>query len=261
MTTFARQSALLPFLEKLERSGSFGAEEEDAILGLPFTSMQIDANRDFMREGQPVGCSTFVLAGMVGAYKQDRRGHRQVVSIYIAGDMLDLHSVPVPETAAALQSLVPTTVLQVPHAALRDIAARFPNLAMAFWRETVIDAGILMEWVMNVGQRDARCGMAHFLCELAYRTLRATPSDGMEIPYALTQFAMADILGLTPVHVNRTLQRLRSEGLIDTIDRSIQRILDWDGLARVGDFNPGYLHFDTHEKTSADCRPKVAQSR
>lgn len=239
-----RQSALLPFLEKLERRCEFSDEEASAILHLPFTTSQIEANRDFKHENQPVDCSTFVLAGMIGAYKQDPRGHRQVVSIYISGDMVDLHSVPVPETPAALQSLVATTVLLIPHSALREIAARFPNIAMAFWRETVIDAGILMEWVMNVGQRDARTRMAHFLCEMAYRCLRTTPPDGMEIPYALTQFAFADILGLTPVHVNRTLQRLRGEGLIDTVDRSIQRILDWKDLARVGDFDPGYLRID-----------------
>lgn len=237
-------SALLPFLEKLKRRCEFSPEEKAAILSLPFTSMQIASNRDFRLEGALVDSSCFVLEGVVGAYKQDRRGHRQVVSIYIRGDMVDLHSVPVPSTAANLQSLIATTILSVPHAALRDVAIRFPNIAFAFWRETVVDAGILMEWVMNVGQRDARARMAHFLCELAYRCQRATPEDGMEIPYAITQFSMADILGMTAVHINRTLQRLRSDGLIQSVDRSIQRILDWHGLAKLGEFHPAYLHID-----------------
>ena len=104
---------------------------------------------------------------------------------------------------------------------------------------------------MNIGQRDARTRMAHFLCELAYRCQRSTPEDGMEIPYAITQFALADILGLTAVHVNRTLQRLRNEGLIDTVDRSIQRILNWNGLAKVGEFDPGYLHIDEEDRRRA----------
>jgi CRP-like cAMP-binding protein len=238
------QTALLPYLEKLERRCQFTPEERQAILSLPFDSAHIEANRDFKREAQPVDRSCFVLEGMVGAFKQDRRGHRQVVSIYIRGDMVDLNSVPLPETTAALQSLVPTTVLQVPHAALVDIAGTFPKIAMAFWRETVVDTGILMEWVMNIGQRDARTRMAHFFCELAYRCQRSTPKDGMEIPYAITQFALADILGLTAVHVNRTLQRLRNEGLIETVDRSVQRILNWKGLAKVGEFDPGYLHIN-----------------
>lgn len=248
MTSFRQASALLPFLEKLERRCEFTLEEQQAILTLPFQSTQIEANRDFKHEAQPVDCSIFVLTGMVGAYKQDRRGHRQVVSIYISGDMVDLHSVPLPETAAALQSLVPSTFLQVPHSNLAEIAAQYPKIAMAFWRETVVDAGILMEWVMNVGQRDARARMAHFLCELAYRCRRASPEDGMEIPYAITQFSMADILGMTAVHINRTLQRLRNDGLIETVDRSTQRILDWKGLAKVGEFDPGYLHIDDRER-------------
>ncbi|QIK95530.1 Crp/Fnr family transcriptional regulator [Sphingomonas sp. HDW15A] len=255
----ARQSpALLPFLQKLERGCTFTGEERDAILALPFTPMQIEANRDFLREGQPVDCSTFVFSGMVGAFKQDRSGRRQVVSIYIPGDMVDLHSVPVPETAAALQSLVATTVLHVPHPALRDIAARYPKIAFAFWRQSVLDAAILMEWVMNLGQRNARCRTAHFLCELAYRAHRRTPADGSRIPYGVTQFALADILGLTPVHVNRTLQLLRSEGLIDTIDRSIHRILDWKGLVKAGDFHPGYLKLDEEAMTGWSCHPQVA---
>lgn len=239
-----RQSALLPFLEKLERRCEFSDEEAEAILTLPFTSVHIQANRDFVHEGTAVDTSCFVLDGMIGAFKQDRRGHRQVVSIHIRGDMVDLHSVPVPAPAASLQALVPTTVLRVPHQALREIAIRFPNVAFAFWRETVVDAGILMEWVMNVGQRDARSRMAHFLCELAYRCQRSTPEDGMEIPYAVTQFSMADILGMTAVHINRTLQRLRSDGLIQSVDRSIQRIVDWRALARLGEFDPSYLHID-----------------
>ena len=241
MTSF-QQSALYPFLEKLERRSEFTAEEQQVILSLPFNSIHLEANRDFAREGQLTDSSTFVLEGMIGAYKDDRRGRRQIVSVYIRGDMVDLHSVPVPETAAALQSLVPTTVLRVPHDALREAAVRYPNIAMAFWRETVVDAGILMEWVMNVGQRGARSRMAHFLCELSYRIERSAPADGTEIPYAITQFCMADILGMTAVHINRTLQGLRQERLIETVDRSIQRILDWGGLAKAGDFHPGYLH-------------------
>lgn len=237
-----KHSALRPFVERLQSRCPLAPEERQALFDLRFSKTQINANRDFKRELQSVDCSTFVLNGMVGSFKQDRRGHRQVVSVHICGDMVDLHSVPVPQTAAGLQSIVPTTVLLIPHAALRDIASRFPNIALAFWRETVIDAAILMEWVMNVGRRDAHARMAHFLCELAYRSAGSAPSDGAVIPYAITQFAMSDILGLTSVHVNRTLQRLRNEELIDRNERLGQRVLDWDGLARVGDFDPGYLN-------------------
>ena len=105
MNSPTSHSALTPFLEKLQRRCTLTPEEQQAILDLPFTTSQIDANRDFKHENQPVDCSTFVLVGMIGAYKQDRRGHRQVVSIYIPGDMVDLHSVPVPETPAAARNI------------------------------------------------------------------------------------------------------------------------------------------------------------
>jgi CRP-like cAMP-binding protein len=237
-------SALKPFLDKLEHRSNLRQEEREALLELPFTTVQIASNRDFVHQGQELHSSIFVLEGMVGAFKQNRRGYRQIVAVFIRGDMVDLNSVPVPEAASNLQTLVTTTILQVPHAALRDLAIRYPNLAFAFWRESVIDASILMEWVMNVGQRDARGRMAHFLCEIGYRNVRSLPADGTEIPYPITQFALGDILGLTPVHINRTLQKLRAERLIETVDRSIQRIVDWDRLAKAGDFTPDYLQFD-----------------
>ena len=105
-----------------------------------------------------------------------------------------------------------------------------------------MDAGILMEWVANVGRREAKVRLAHFICELAWRAATDEPKDGMVIPYPITQFQLSEILSLTPVHINRTLQALRQEALIETIDRSIQRVLSWRRLASVGDFDPHYLH-------------------
>lgn len=239
------------FLERFEARASFSAEERHAILALPFLPKQVAPNRDFVRQGERVAHSTFVLDGMVGAFGQDRQGNRQIVSIYINGDMVDLHTVVLPEAVSALQALTPTTILQVPHSSLREIGQNHPRLAEAFWRQCVVDAGILMEWVVNVGRRDARARMAHFLCELACRAARDRPQDGMIIPYAITQFQLSDILSLTAVHVNRTLQSLRQDGLIESVERSIQRILDWEGLTRVGEFDPTYLHLGMGPKRQA----------
>lgn len=237
-------SAMLPFLRALEARSILSSEEQQAILGLPFTPQQIRANYDFIRQSEPLTHSTFILDGVVGSYKQDREGNRQIVALFINGDMVDLHSVVVPEAMAYLQALTTTTVLRVPHAALLELAHAHPNIAEAFWRHCVVDAAILMEWVVNVGRRDAKSRMAHFFCELATRSVEGPLRDGILIPYAITQFQLADILSLTAVHINRTLQGLREAKLIESDGRSMHRILDWKGLAKLGDFDPTYLQLD-----------------
>lgn len=235
-------STMRPFLRSLEARSYLEDPERQAILDLPFTPMQVKPNRDFVRQDQRITHSCFVLDGVVGSFKQDHEGNRQIVSIFIDGDMVDLHSVVVPEAPAALQALTTTKILQVPHSALREIARKFPNIAEAFWRHCVVDAGILMEWVVNVGRRDAQTRLAHFFCELATRSVRGTPEDGMVIPYPITQFQLSDILSLTAVHTNRTLQALRQERMVETVDRSMHRILDWGALLRRGNFDAAYLH-------------------
>lgn len=231
---------MTPFLRKLEARASFSAEERAAILELPFTPRQITANRDFVQRGEQVTHSCFVLEGMVGTFGQSRNGARQITSVFMNGDMIDLQTVVLPEAMSAFQALTTTTILQIPHSALRKAGHRFPNLAEAFWRECVIDASIINEWVVNVGRRDARSSMAHLFCELACRSGTATPENGHRFAFPVTQNHLSDMLGLTPVHVNRTLKGLREDRLLELSGRMVE-ILNWDRLAQVGDFDPTYL--------------------
>lgn len=244
-------SSMLPFLRTLEARSHLDAEEQQAILDLPFVPAQVRANHDFVRQGERLTHSCFVLDGVVGSFKQDSDGNRQIVSVFINGDMVDLHSVVVPEAPSALQALTSSTILRVPHSALRQLARDRPNIGEAFWRHCVVDAGILMEWVINVGRRDARKRMAHFFCELASRSAGGIPEDGMVIPYPITQFQLSDILSLTAVHVNRMMQALRQSRLLESVERSSHRILDWNGLALTGDFDPGYLHLSDRQVAQA----------
>ena len=138
---------MAPFLETLEQRSSLSEEERNAILDLPFRPHHVNANQDFVQHGEEVTYSSFVLEGMVGMFGQNRRGERQITAVFVGGDMIDLQTVVVPETFAALQALSASTVLLVPHAALRQAADRFPRIGEAFWRECVFEAAILSEWV------------------------------------------------------------------------------------------------------------------
>jgi CRP-like cAMP-binding protein len=231
---------LQPFLDKLVSRSRLGAPEQRAIRALPARPAQIQTNRDFVRIGERVQHACFVLAGLVGRFSQSRDGTRQITAVHVPADMVDLHSVVAPEACSALQALSVATILRVPHEALREAARRYPAIAEAFWRECVVDAAVLAEWVFNVGRRDARSRLSHLLCEVACRVAGPRVRSGSSIPFPATQAHLADMTGLTSVHVNRTLQGLRQEGVVDLHSRMIH-IIDWDRLVRIGDFKSDYL--------------------
>jgi CRP-like cAMP-binding protein len=129
----------------------------------------------------------------------------------------------------------------IQHEALHDICERYPRLGAAFWREALIDTAIFREWVMNVGQREGVSRMAHVLCELVVRLRAVDLVEDHVCDLPITQGEFADALGFTPVHVNRVLQQMRAEGLIETQGTKLT-IPDWDKLKEVGEFDPTYLH-------------------
>ena len=114
---------------------------------------------------------------------------------------------------------------------MREIARTHHGIAEAIWRDTLIDASIFREWIVNVGRRDARERIAHLFCEMYVRmaSVGLAGDNGFEL--RLTQGQIGEATGLTPVHVNRTLQDLRKSGLIASESRYL-RILDWAGLRR-----------------------------
>ena len=228
------------FLEKLTSRSVLGEQERQAILSLPGHPVQVQANRDFIRLGERVNHASLIVDGLVGRFGQNREGNRQITAVHIPGDMADLESVVAPDAGSALQALTVTTIMKVPHAALREAARRYSAIAEAFWRECVVDAAVLAEWTVNVGRRDARARAAHLLCEIACRSGAVDENGGRSFPFPATQTHLGDMMALTPVHVNRTLQSLRREGLVE-IQNRVVRILDWEAMADVGEFDPTYL--------------------
>lgn len=237
---FTDAAPLQPFVDKLVSRSQLGHAEQRALLSLPANPVQIQTNRDFVRLGERVHHASFVVAGLVGRFGQNREGNRQITAVHIPADMANLHSVVAPDACAALQALSVTTILRVPHDALRAVARRFPAIAEAFWRECVVDAAVLAEWIVNVGRRDARSRLAHLLCEITCRVEGKGGKVGSTIPFPATQLHMADMAGLTSIHVNRSLQSLRRDGIVDVHSREIH-ILDWKRLRQVGDFDADYL--------------------
>ncbi len=236
----SNHSALSRFLERLLSRSVLSAEEQQAILGLTSHTHQIRPNSDIVSPGDTVDHACLVAHGLAGRFDQMADGRRQITCLYIRGDMCDLHSVVSPTAAWGIAALTTSTVLHVPHRELRQLAATYPAVAMAFWRDVTADASVLAKWVGNVGRRDARSRIAHLLCEMGLRMEEARLGTRTCFAFEVTQQQLSDATGMTAVHVNRTIQALRADGVIQTPGRMVH-VEDWDRLAGIADFDPAYL--------------------
>ena len=204
---------------------------------------EIGARRDIVREGEPPRAVRVVLEGWGCRYKQLPDGRRQVVSFFIPGDLCDANIFILKEMDHSIGSITPMKYAEIAPAEFETLMASSPRITQALWWHELVNAAVAREWTTNVGQRTAYERIAHLFCELfvRLRTIGATRDGSCDFP--LTQTDIADATGLTPVHVNRTLQELRADGLIELNRRSLT-IPDLDALMRVAMFNPNYLHMD-----------------
>jgi CRP-like cAMP-binding protein len=137
--------------------------------------------------------------------------------------------------------LTRSEVAFIPRQSIIDLCFTHPSVGLALWLDTLVDAAVFREWIANVGRRDARARVAHLLCEFGLRHEAAGLGDATHYELPMTQEHLADATALTPVHVNRVLQHLGTDGLISKKRGSIT-IEDWAALRKVGDFNDAYLH-------------------
>ena len=174
-------------------------------------------------------------------YKTLRNGSRSIVSFHIAGDMVDLQSSLVMIADHGIRTHVPTVIVEYAHADILCIAADHPEIGRAFWFDTLIDASIFREWQLNVGRRNARERIAHLLLEMAYRMRAGGVIDATTMLFPISQADLADAVGISAVHANRSLQSLRRDGLIRTYGKTVV-IEQWDAMAEMSDFTPVYMH-------------------
>jgi CRP-like cAMP-binding protein len=232
-----------PMIRKIESICTLNDDERRALQNLPMQVMAIKADQDIVREGDRPSRSCLILSGFACTYKVTAQGKRQIVSFNLPGDVPDLQSLHLKVLDNSVSTISPCSVGFIAHEALRDVCNRYPRIAAAFWRETLIDAAIFREWVMNVGRRETYNRMAHVLCELMVRLRAVGLAEGHSCDLPITQGEFADALGVTNVHVNRVIQQLRAEGLIELSGDRLN-IPDWEKLKQVGEFDPTYLHME-----------------
>lgn len=248
MARCTTNEAIALFLNRLVLRSSLGDAERAAILDLAKVSEIDDVERDFVRVGDRLSHACLVVDGMVARFAQIQDGARSFVALHIPGDLADLFSVVEPNVTWALHALCPTRILRIPHHTLRELVERYPALGMAFWRDTVTDANILAQWTVNIGRKDALASVAHLLAEMAMRHQANGLGSEKEYPFPITQADLADAVALTPVHLNRVLKRLREDNIAVKEANSV-RILDFQRLAYLGEFDAAYLQLARDDRT------------
>jgi CRP-like cAMP-binding protein len=230
-------------VKRLERRSPLGPENRQILLSLPHTLRRLGANAHIVRDGDAPEYCALLLSGFAFRYKLTGEGARQIISLHIAAEFLDLQNSFLGVADNSVQTLTECEVALVPIGVIHDLALTNPTIGRALWIDTLIDASIFREWVVNVGRRDSRARVAHMLCEFSLRLEAAGMARNHHYELPMTQEQLADAVGLTSVHVNRVLRQLEEEGLIDRNRRAIT-ISDWARLRDAGDFNERYLHHD-----------------
>jgi CRP-like cAMP-binding protein len=201
----------------------------------------VPAHRPVMRAWEPVHESTLLLDGWTARAKDLEGGERQITEINLPGDFVDLHSFTLKMLDHDVIALTNCELVTVPHERLQEITVKFPHLTRLLWFSTNLDASIHREWMLSAGRRTALGRVAHLFCELLVRLQLTGLASDDSYDFPLTQVQLADCLGLTSVHVNRTLQDLRKRGIIELRDKRL-RILDLPALKQAGEFDPCYLY-------------------
>lgn len=230
-------------LLKLRARDEISAVEEQAIRAAASETREYPADKTFIKAGEQVSHSTVLLEGLICRYKDLRDGQRQITELDVPGDIADLHGFTLKRLDHNVMTLTPSRVAILPHDKLVSITDEHPHLTRIYWFSTNLDAAIHREWEVSLGRRTGISRMAHLFCELHVRLGIVGLADGMSYDLPLTQADLSECLGLTPVHVNRTLKELREQALVEFKGGRVT-IGDMASLKRVAEFDPAYLYLE-----------------
>ncbi len=234
--------AAIHFVRKLEVFAPLAPDGEQALHDLALKRPRsCPAHADLISEGEDPKTVYLVLEGWACRYKMLEDGRRQILSLFLPGDLCDPYVYILKRMDHSIAALTPLKVALITPREFEELTDAQPRVVRALWWESLVTGAIQREWLVSAGQRSSLEALAHLLCETYFRLqLVGLEKDG-QCPFPLTQSDMADALGVTQPHVSRTLQELHDTGLV-LLKRRQLTVYDVDGLRRLASFNPDYLH-------------------
>ena len=245
------RSSGMPLALKLHAYTKMSADDDAALAQLSENVLWVEPRRDLISEGEKPTRVHLVLEGWAARYKGLPDGKRQIVGLFVPGDFCDLNVYILSQMDHSIGAITRLKVAIITPEEMGALVSDHPRITQALlWHELVGNA-IQREWLLNVGQRTAQARLAHLFVELYFRLETVGLAKDGSCDFHLTQADLAEATGLTPVHVNRMLQELRADGMIE-LQRRRLHIPDVGRLMDVAMFNPNYLHLD-HEGRHLDA--------
>lgn len=229
---------------KLEHYVRLSADDRRILSAMSQANVrQVPARRDIVREGEHPGFVNLILDGWAMRHKMLEDGRRQILAFLIPGDLFDLDLFVLKEMDHSIGALTPVTIAQIPGETFDEIEATRTRLHQALNWDLLVQLAIQREWTVSLGQRSAIERISHLVCELFERLKAVGLCRNGTCHIPITQTDLSEATGITPVHVNRTVQELRSQGLIEWKGREIH-VPDMEALNRIAMFNANYLHLN-----------------
>ena len=204
---------------------------------------QVAAGAALVREGDVPTASCLMLSGYAVRQHLLRDGKRNISAIHVPGDFVDLHSLMLQPMDHGVATLTNAVVVHVSHTRLRELTETEPHLSRLLWLSTLVDAAMHRRWLVASGRLSPVGRLAHLLCELYVRLRTVRQADEYRFWLPMTQAQLSDAMGLSSVHVNRTLQEMRQRQMINWSGSNVE-LLDWDALIAAAEFDPGYLNLE-----------------
>lgn len=235
------------------RHAALNPDERGVLEAAISNVQQVAGRRTIIPARTPLSESTLLVEGFMCRYLDDRNGRRQLVAIHVPGDFVDLHAYPLQTLEHDVASITPVTIATISHSALDAIIEHRPSMARKLWYASLLDAAVHRAWMFRLGRLDAGGRIAHFICETDARLQAVGLSDGQMFDLGITQTDLAEICGVTSIHVNRVMRGLREEGIM-TFRSATVEIHDAMRLQRRGQFDPYYLYLDDAALAGATTR-------
>lgn len=235
------EQGLESFFRRIENRDTLVPAERLALLRGVSAIESASAGSDMVQEGDRPQKCTLLVSGFAARYRLVASGERQIATIHVAGDFIDLHSFPLKEMEHSVVALTDCTVALFPHPVLKDLTENHPHVTRLLWLLTLLDSALHREWIMCLGRLSAAARAAHLFCELGTRLSAVGQGRPDRFHLPLTQQDLADALGISSVHANRVVQTLRADGLL--VWQSEQVTLpDLERIRTLGEFDERYLH-------------------
>lgn len=230
-----------PLIRKLEYGALLTDEDRAVLETVSRRSHRIPTNNDIITEGMRPTAVNLVMRGFACRYKLLPDGKRQIMAFLVPGDFCDLNVSLLGEMDHTIGTGWGCDIVEIPRATIDELIQNHPRIRRALQWSTLVDEATLRAWLVSMGQRSADKQMAHLICELLVRLQAVGFADADGFDFPLSQTDIGDTLGLSVVHVNRTLQELRGLNLVSWKHKRVH-IPDVERLKAYAGFDPNYLH-------------------